>query len=235
MDALLHEAAAALQKKDGRRAMELADQILAQDETCSEAWLIAMKCFQLLYPIDQYNAENELTCARYAIRFAPKERKYAVRKQVYSFLLTKVHEVLARDAEVLGDGRSILSFYQRTVYFDATHAGARTMEEDRPVREAVERSFDYCKALFEAIPGSAIAKNAQLNAAAAEVAHQWQRTYSYLEMRYEMYHTTLSRSAVEDGLRQYARFLRNVKGRETLLATPVPFNIYRLDQTAFAE
>jgi hypothetical protein len=198
--------------------MELADQILAQDETCSEAWLIAMKCFQLLYPIEQYNAENELTCARYAIRFAPKERKYAVRKQVYSFLLTKVHEVLARDAEVLGDGRSILSFYQRTVYFDATHAGARTMEE-----------------LFEAIPGSAIAKNAQLNAAAAEVAHQWQRTYSYLEMRYEMYHTTLSRSAVEDGLRQYARFLRNVKGRETLLATPVPFNIYRLDQTTFAE
>jgi hypothetical protein len=50
-----------------------------------------------------------------------------------------------------------------------------------------------------------------------------------------MYHTTLSRSAVEDGLRQYARFLRNVKGRETLLAAPVPFNIYRLDQTAFAE
>jgi hypothetical protein len=234
MEALLNEAAQALQKKDGQRAMQLVDQILAQDETNCEAWFIAMKTFQLLYPIEQYNATNELTCARYAIRFAPKENKYRMRKQVYQFLMNKICEVLKRDTEVLSDGRSILSYYQRIVYFDATHAPERTAAEDRPVVDAVLGSFPYCKELFDFIPGSFLEKNQQLNALAAEVAHQWQHTYSCLEMRYELYHSTLPREMVEEGLTQYARFLRNVKNREEIIAQPVSFNmVQRLDQVSF--
>ena len=40
--------------------MDLADRILDQDETCVTAWLIAMKSFQLILPIQAYKAENEL-------------------------------------------------------------------------------------------------------------------------------------------------------------------------------
>lgn len=233
METLLDQAARALEQKDGGSALRLAQQVLEQDENNTRAWLIAMKCFQLLYPIDQYDAENELTCARYAIRSASKAEKYSVRKQVYQFLLTKILEVLKRDEEVLADGRAAVSFYQRTVYFDAAHAAARTMENDKPVVDAVLRTFDYCRALFDFIPNSALVKSAALNRQAAAVAQQWRRTYSYLEIRYELYHTTLSRRAVEEGLRQYARFLRPVKNRDELLRMPVPFNLYRFDQTAY--
>lgn len=235
MEELLDEALEALGRKDGPRAMQLAQQVLDEDENNTTAWLIAMKCFQLLYPIDQYKAENELTCARYAIRSAAKEDKYRVRKQVYQFLLTKILEVLQRDEAVLADGKAVVSFYQRTVYFDAAGATARAMEQDKPVVDAVRRTFAYCRELFDFIPNSALVKNAALNRQAAEIARQWRRTYSYLEIRYELYHTTLSRQEVEEGLRQYARFLRPVKNRDELLRAPVPFNLYRLDQAAYLE
>lgn len=233
MDELLQQAREALRRKDGKQALELANQVLDADEASAEAWLIAMKSFQLIYPIDQYDAQNELTCGRYAIRSAGKSEKYRVRKQVYLFYLTKIREVLERDAQVLADGKYILSFYQRTVYFDASGAAVRTMQQDAPVVEAVLRSFQYCTALFDAIPDSAIRRSALLNSRAEEVAVQWRRTYSYLEIRYEMYHSTLSKEMVENGLRQYARFLRAVKNREELAAAPVPFNLYRLDQNAY--
>ena len=87
MDDKLRHAKDALRQKDGKTALEIAYQILEQDETCCEAWFIAMQCFQLIVPIDEYNPENELTCARYAIRYAPKEKKYLMRKQVYLFLM----------------------------------------------------------------------------------------------------------------------------------------------------
>lgn len=230
---LLRQAEQALRDKEGKRALELADRILEEDDAYAAAWLVAMKSFQLIYPVDQYNPENELSCGRFAIRSALKSEKYRVRKDVYLFYLTKIQEVLERAAAVLADGRQVLSFYQKAVYFDAAGAAARTMEQDAPVVRAVLNSFAYCIALFEAIPDSAIRRSALLNRRAEEIAVQWRRTYSYLEIRYEMYHTTLSREMVEKGLQQYARFLRAVKNREELLRAPVPFNLYRLDQTAY--
>ena len=59
------------------------------------------------------------------------------------------------------------------------------------------------------------------------------RTCSYLEIRFEMYHMTLSRDMVEEFLGQYARFLRAVKGREEWIRVPLPFNIYRMDPVLF--
>lgn len=235
MEELLQQAQEALRRKEGKTAMELADQILDQDETCVTAWLIAMKSFQLILPIQAYQAENELECARYAIRFAGKEAKYAVRMEVYTFFMNKILTVLQRDEEVLADGRAIVSFYQRVSYFDATHAAQKTLEEDRPVTEAVRGTFDYCSQLFDFIPDSAIRKSAKLNKLAAEVARQWQRTYSRLEMRYELCHTRMTAEAVEYGLRRYGRYLRAVKGREELIRVPVSFNLDRLDQSAFLE
>lgn len=235
MEELLRQAEEALRQKDGKMAMELADRILDQDETCVTAWLVAMKSFQLVLPIQAYKAENELECARYAIRFAKKEEKYGIRMQIYTFFMNKILAVLKRDEEVLADGRSIVSFYQRVFYFDATNATRRTLEEDRPVTEAVRGTFTYCSELFDFIPDSAIKRSARLNKLAAEVADQWQRTYSRLEMRYELCHTRMTTEGIEYGLRQYARYLQAVKTREELIKVPVTFNIDRLDQSAFLE
>ena len=232
---LLQQARQALHQKDGKTAMDLADQILEQDETNVEAWIIAMKSFQLILPLQAYNAENELECARCAIRAAGKEAKYQTRMQVYTFFLDKILNVLQRDQEVLADGRSIVSFYQRTAYFDATNAARKTLEEDRPVVEAVRGTFAYCEQLFDFIPDSAIKKSARLNKLAAEVAAQWKRTYNYLEMRYELCHSRMDRASVEYGLRQYARYLRAVKEREKLIQVPLSFNVDRLDAAQYLE
>lgn len=232
---LVSQAEEALRAGDGKRSMELANQALDAEETCVTAWLVAMKSFQLLLPIEAYQASNEIKCARYAIRFAPSREKYQVRKQVYEFFLHKILEVLKRDEEVLADGREVVSLYQRLVYFDASHAPEKTAQEDRPVVDAVLKSFAYCRELFEFIPDSAFKRNAGWNRLAAEAAGQWQRTCSYLEIRFEMYHRTMSKEMTEDCLKQYARFLRAVKDREELIRRPIPFNIYRLDSVSYLE
>lgn len=233
MEELLCQAEAALERKDGQAALELVNQILDQEEGCAAAWLIAMKSFQLILPIEKYQAENELHCARAAIYYAPREEKYRVRKQVYLFLMTKILDVLKRDVQVLGDGRDLISYYQRTVYFDAEGAARKTADKDRPVREAVMATFPYCKELFEFIPDSFLKKNMECNRKAAEVAAQWARTMNFLEMRFELCHGTMSEAYVKEGLRQYARYLRAVKNKEEILAQGVAFNIYRLDQMEF--
>ena len=233
MDDRLNQAQDALRRKDGKTALEIVDQVLEQDETCSQAWLIAMQCFQFIYPIEAYQAENELNCARYAIRYAPKEKKYKVRKQVYLFLMNKILDVLRRDADVLADGRSMLNFYQRTVYFDASGAAEKTRNEDKPVMSAVLNSFTFCHEIFNFIPDSAIRSNVELNRKAAEVAHQWQKTYSYVALRVGLYHCELPRKDIQEALRVYARYLRAVRGKEEIMKVTVPFNTVGEDQLAY--
>lgn len=233
MEELLRQAESALEKKDGHAALELAGQVLDQEESCVTAWLIAMKSFQLILPIEKYQAENELHCAKAAIHYASKEEKYRIRKQVYLFLMTKILDVLKRDVEVLGDGRDLISYYQRTVYFDAEGAAQKTADRDRSVREAVMGTFAYCHELFAFIPDSFIKKNGACNRKAAEVAAQWARTMNFLEMRFELYRRTMTEEYVREGLRQYARYLRAVKNGEEILAQGVAFNIYHLDQRQF--
>ena len=233
MNDLLLKAQEALYRKNGRAALEYARQLLDQEETNSRAWLIAMQCFQLIYPIDQYDASNELTCAAYAIRFASKENKYQMRKTVYSFLMTKILDVLRRDAEVLSDGRDLIGFYQRTVYFDAAGAAEKTRLQDEPIMNAVTRSFAYCEALFDFIPDSFLRRNNALNDKAAEIARQWQTTYSYIAMRVGLYHLELTREQIHYGLNRYARYLRAVKNGEALMREIAPYNTTHEDQSLF--
>lgn len=235
MEEWLRQAEEALEKKDGQTALELVNRILDQEEGCVKAWLIAMKSFQLILPIEKYQAENELRCARAAIYYAPKPEKYRVRKQVYLFLMTKILDVLKRDVEVLGDGRDLIGYYQRTVYFDASGAAQKTADRDQPVREAVMATFPYCKELFAFIPDSFLKKNRECSRQAAQVAAQWVRTMNFLEMRFELYRRTMTEDYVKEGLRQYARYLRAVKNKEELLAQEVAFNIYHLDQMTFLQ
>ena len=67
------------------------------------------------------------------------------------------------------------------------------------------------------------------------MAAQWARTWGYLEMRYELYGRHLTEDYVADGLRQYARFLRDVRDKEEILAKEVTFNICHLDQIQFLQ
>ena len=235
MNDLLIRASEALHQQDGKAALEWADKALEQDETRFEAWLIAMQSFQLFLPIDAYDSQNELNCARYAIRFAPKAEKSRVRRQVYTFLLGKVLEVLRRDAEVLSDGRELVSFYQRTAYFDASGASEKARLHDKPVMEAVEKSFAYCKALFAAVPASAIRRSRALNDQASAIAAQWQMTYSYYAMRMGMVSCTMTSEGIQDGLRVYAQFLSPVKGAEEIISKTVPFNTLGEDQLAYLQ
>ena len=221
---MLQQAKEALRSGDGQTALSLADRVLEENEANWEAWYIAMQCFQLIYPIDAYDAANELECARCAIRSAPREQKYQVRKLVYTFLLDKVLAVLERDGQVLSDGRELLGFYQRTAYFDAAGAPAKTREKDEPVLSAVRRSFDYCLALFDMIPDSALRRSAALNRKAAAVADQWQKTVSLLALRLGLYRHELTREQVRGALRVYGRYLRAVKGKEAVMARTVAFN-----------
>lgn len=232
---MLRQAEEALRRGDGQTALRLADQALEQDEQNWEAWYIAMQCFQLIYPIEDCDAANELECARYAIRFAPKEKKYRVRKQVYTFLMDKILGVLQRSAEVLADGRELLNEYQRQAYFDASAASQKAREMDAPVLSAVQHSFTYCQALFEAIPDSAIRRNVALNAKAAEVAQQWQKTVSCLAMRIGLYRCQMSRENVQDALRVYGRYLRAVRDKEAIMQRTVAFNTLQEPQLPYLE
>lgn len=232
---LLSEAEDALRTGDGKRSMELADRVLDEDESCVTAWLIAMKSFQLFLPVEECQASNEIKCARFAIRFAAPKEKYRVRKQVYEFFLHKIVAVLKRDEQALADGREVVGFYQRLAYLDASRAPERTAEKDRPLVEAVLKSFAYCRELFDFIPDSALKRNAGWNRLAAEAAVQWQRTCSYLEIRFEMYHRTMSQEMAKDCVKQYARFLRAVKNREELIGKALPFNLYHLDAASYLE
>ena len=232
---LLKQAREALEAHEGQRALELVNQILEEDETCVDAWLIAMKSFQLILPVDAYKSENELGCAEAAIHYAPKNRKYRVRKEVYLFLMTKILDVLRQDEKVLREARSLLDWYQRVRYFDEEGAPKKLIEHDKPVRDAVKASYVYCREVFGFIPDSFLKKNMECNRKAAEVAAQWARTWGYMEMRYELYGRHLTEDYVKEGLAQYARFLRAVKNKEEILAKEVTFNIYHIDQLQFLQ
>lgn len=233
MNELVEKAREALHRQDGRQALEWADKALEQDEGCFEAWLIAMQSFQLFLPIDSYDPDNEVSCARYAIRFAPAEKKAQVRKQVYAFLLNKVREVLERDAQVLSDGRELVSFYQRTSYFDASGAPDKAREHDAPLMQAAERSFAYCKALFEAVPPSAIRRSRVLSELAEQIAQRWQKAYSFYAMRMGLVRCEMTREGIQAGLRQYAQYLRPVRHAEEIMRKTVPFNTVGEDQLAY--
>lgn len=233
--ALRMQAVQALRSRDGHKALNLVNAVLDINEADSDAWLIAMQAFQFVLPIEKYKSENELTCARSAIYYAPKPHKYRVRKKVYLFLMARIIDVLKRDEEVLRDGRQLLDAYQRDVYFDSKGASKKMIERDKPVREAVFATFTYCAELFDFIPDSFIRKNMECNRKAAQVAAQWARTYGFLEMRYELYGRRLTKEYIEKGLSQYARYLRAVKGKEDLLSTELPFNIYHLDQLEYIQ
>lgn len=233
MNELVEKAREALYRQDGRQALEWADKALEQDERCYEAWLIAMQSFQLFLPIDSYDSSNEISCARYAIRFAPAQKKAQVRKQVYAFLLNKVLEVLERDAQVLSDGRELVSFYQRTSYFDASGAPDKARTHDAPLMQAAERSFGYCSALFDAVPPSAIRRSRVLETLAERIADQWQRTYSFYAMRMGLVRCQMTQEGVQAGLRQYAQYLRPVRHAEEILRKTVPFNTVGEDQLAY--
>ena len=221
MNDLILQAEEALYRKDGQTALQITDRLLEQDEGNSKAWFIAMQCFQFIYPIDQYNAENELSCARFAIRSASKEQKYQMKKQVYSFLLEKILAVLKRDAEVLADCRDVLGFYQRTVYFDASGAAEKTRAYDEPVQNAVEKSFSYCEQLFDFIPDSAIRGSRKLNQIAEEIACQWKTTCNYLVMRLGLFHFQLTPEQMNATQMTYTRYLRAVKNKEEMLQKPL--------------
>lgn len=232
---LLPQARKALAARDGRQALELVNQILEEEESCVDAWLIAMKSFQLILPVDAYQSANELGCAEAAIHYAPKTRKYRVRKEVYLFLMTKILDVLRQDEKVLKDARGLLDWYQRVKYFDAAGAPKKLIEHDKPVRDAVKASYVYCQELFEFIPDSFLKRNKECNVKASEVAAQWARTWGYMEMRYELYGRHLTEDYVREGLTQYARFLRAVRNREEILTKEVTFNIYHMDQMPFLQ
>ncbi|MBQ8161107.1 MAG: hypothetical protein IJ083_10185, partial [Clostridia bacterium] len=154
-----------------------------------------------------------------------------MRKNVYSFLMTKILDVLERDAEVLADGRALIGFYQRTVYFDAAGAAEKTRLQDEPIMNAVTKSFAYCEALFDFIPDSFLRRNRVLNSKAAEIARQWQTTYSYLAMRVGLYHMELTPEQIHDGLARYARYLRAVDNREAMMQEIAPYNTIHEDQS----
>ena len=221
MDDRLIRAQTALYEKDGKTALQLTDEILESDEHNSQAWFLAMQCFQFLYPIDGYDAENELTCARYAIRFAAPKEKYRMKKQVYLFFLEKILTVLQRDADVLADGKELLGFYQRTVYFDAAGAAEKTRAHDESVMSAVQKSFAYCEALFDFIPDSAIRASRELSNKATEVAQAWKRTYGFVAMRVGLYHLELTQEQISGAKDRYARYLRAVKNGEEILKETV--------------
>ncbi len=236
MENLLNRARGALAVKDGKQALALATQVLDTEESCPEAWLIAMKSFQLILPIDQYDPQNELTCGEGAIEESTERERPAVSRKVYRYYLTKIQEVLKRDADVLADGRSLLTYYQAKAYTSPSTAAALTRKKDEPLIRAVLRSFEYCKALFDAVPLDILRQNRVLNEQTRGVAVQWRMTYGYLEMRYEMVGQHLPRKTVEDGIRQYARFLRPLADGRDMIEKPLPFNtIHKLDQTSFWE
>ena len=230
MNEIVEKAREALHRQDDRHALEWADKALEQDERCFEAWLIAMQSFQLFLPIDSYDPQNEVSCARYAIRFAPAEKKAQVKKQVYTFLLNKVREVLERDAQVLSDGRELVSYYQRISYFDASGAPDKAREHDAPLMQSAERSFTYCKALFEAVPPSTIRRSCALSELAEQIALQWQKTYSFYAMRMGLVRCEMTHEGIRAGLRQYAQYLRPVRHAEEIMRKTVPFNTAGEDQ-----
>lgn len=233
MNELVEKAKAALYRQDGRQALEWADKALEQDEGCSEAWLIAMQSFQLFLPIDSYDPQNEVRCARYAIRFAPADEKSRVRRQVYTFLLNKVLEVLERDAQILSDGRELVSFYQRISYFDASGAPDKAREHDAPLMQAAEKSFAFCSTLFTAVSPSAIKRSRALEKLAEQIAQQWQKTYSFFSMRMGLVRCEMTRESIQAGLKQYAQYLRPVRHAEEILRKTVPFNTVGEDQLAY--
>lgn len=233
MNECVEKAREALLRQDGRLALAWADEALTQDERCFEAWLIAMQSFQLFLPIDNYDPQNEIRCARYAIRFAPAEKKAQIKKQVYAFLLGKVQEVLERDAQVLADGRELVSFYQRVSYFDASGAPDKACEHDAPLMRAAEKSFAYCSALFEAVPVSAIRRSRALGERAERIAELWQKAYSFYAMRMGLVRCEMTREGIRAGLEQYARYLRPVRRAEAIMGKIVPFNTVGEDQLAY--
>lgn len=236
MKELLRQAREALENKNGKLALELTCQMVDLDENCVEMWLIAMKSFQWIYPIDGYDPNNELTCGRNALESALPEDRERVAKEIYRFYLDKILQVLKQDAQVLADGREIMTFYQARAYANSGTAIALTCQKDEPLVNAVLKSFEYCKALFEDVPAGTLRADAGLNEMARSAAIQWRQTYNYLEMRFEMYGTNLPRRMVEEGLRQYARFLRTIKDRKDLMEPPIPFNnVCKLDQLSFLE
>ncbi len=223
----------AIEHKKGQEAYDLANAVLDEDEDDAWAWFYLMKTFELLLPVEQYQASNELTCGENAIECAGADEQEAMAAKVYAFYLEKARNVLELDEKKLSDAREIANFYQRRVYFDERKAASETYEEDRPLIDAVRRSFHYAFALFDGVDRGMIRMNRVLEQLATKLAHQWRRTYSYVEIRYEFYGGRLSDEDIKKGLKGYAHLLRDVADAESILEKPAPFNLFQWDQVSY--
>lgn len=223
----------ALTEKRGQEVYDMANAALDEDEEDSQAWYFLMRSFELLLPVEGYQASNELTCGKYAMEYAAAEVRDAMEARVCSFYLEKALNVLEFEEKKLADAKEIAGFYQRKVYFDARNAGAITFEKDKPLIDAVRASFEYVFALFEGVPEQVVRENRVINSLCRKLARQWQRTYSYLEIRYEFYGKRLSDEDIRYGLERYAELLKDVAGAEEIAAKPVPFNLFQWDQMEY--
>lgn len=230
---LLDKAEEALIKKDGKTLVETADSALDEDENDAQAWLYLMRSFELLLPLESCKSSNEITCGRNAIEAADFENREAIIKEVYMYYLKRMLAVFRHDEKILADAKEIAGSFQKHHYFDATHAGELTYKEDEPFIHAVLSSFTYAFELFDEIDEAWLKKDDQLKAMCEKLAYQWQRTYSYLEIRYEFYRKRLSDESIEWGLLQYGRLLKHVENKTEIIRKKVAFNLLDLDQTHY--
>ncbi|MCD8021901.1 MAG: hypothetical protein LUF30_02600 [Lachnospiraceae bacterium] len=224
-----------LKNKKGKEAYAIANAVLEADEEDSQAWYYLMQTFELVLPIDRYQSSNELTCGENAIDCASSDEKAGMAAQVYAFYLRKAQNVLEYEEKKLADAREIASYFQRKVYFDEVGAVKMTFEKDKPLIQAVQRSFSYVFDLFDGVAREAVRSNPDLNALCGLLARQWRRTYSYLEIRYEFYRKQLTEDEIRYGLERYAHLLRDVTDADSIIEKTVPFNLHQWDQKEYLE
>lgn len=224
----------ALELKDGNTSLKLSDEILAEDESCYEAWIIALKSFELILSIEQYKAQDDLQCAKYAVSFAPKECKNQVRKEVYLYLLNKINSVINKLADILANGTSIMGFYQKTAYFNAASAAKLTMEEDSQLIQSVKNAFSYCMDVFEGIPVS-VFRTRVFKEKCLLIANSHRKAMNYLLMRYQLYSRPFTLDEQQKALKDYAGYLKFVPTGKEILLSSIPYNISNLDPLVYWE
>lgn len=200
---LLNLANAAIEANNGQEALDYANKTLEIDSQNAKAWYIKMQAQGLLATFGDLKCNEILIAGRKAIEYESTEE---MKISVYGYFLNKCLNDFQFLMTQLQDTKAIKDLYNANCQLNAFKATENTLGADSVADLCLSQEANIV-GLKLAVPEAEITKNKELTRITGEVAKQLVYYQNALNVRFNVYGTSLNDSAMT----KYKEYLSQIK------------------------